>query len=147
MIQEIFNLLKNYSEKHKVIKSFQFGDSFNKEKTGEDIYPLLFLEYPFNITYNKNFKDISFAYYIIDQPKNSNSDSYESIQLMNKIEILNDILLIKLQLNDFEDFEDLITSNSLTYTEFENDLTVAIRTDLSIRVLRNINSCLDPINN
>lgn len=146
MILEIFNLIKNYAESHKMISSFDYGDSFNIEKTGENIYPQIYLEYPFTITYSKGYKDITITFYIIDIPRVDSHDEIESINLLDKLENINDVLLMKLDLNDWKEFTSLLSSNSLTLTEWMGDKTVAIRTEMTLRVLRNSNSCLEPIN-
>lgn len=144
MIKEIFNLIKDYANDHQMINSFNYGDTFNIEKTGEDMYPQVYIEYPFNIKYFKQYKEISITYYIIELPKEDQSDE---IDLLDKVETLNDILLMKLDLLDYDEFSSLEDATAITLTEWMGDKTVAIRTEVSFKVLRDLNSCNDPISN
>lgn len=142
MIKSIFNYVKDYATNHLMINSFNYGDNFNIIKTGEDQYPQMFLEYPFTINYIQKYKDITFAVYFIELPNESGTDD---IDLLEKVEHLNDIFLMKMDLLDHEEFSSLVSSNSLTLTEAFGDKVVAIRTEITLRVLRDLNACQEPI--
>ena len=144
MIQEIHDNLKALALSHLMVKSFEYGDSFTIEKTGETLYPNFFLEYPFSVVYTKGSKDVSFSWYIVDLPSEGYTDD---ISLLNKVEQINEDILSRLYLQDFEYFEIINSSNALTFTEFMGDNTIAIRTDISLRVLRSANNCEAPFQN
>lgn len=141
MIIEIFNLMKTIATSHNMINSFNHGDSFNIDKDGGVIHPEFYLEFPFNIPYDKSVKDITFSYYISDIPSEGQEDD---INLMNKIEIINDDILTFLDLKDFAEFDELISTNSITFNEWQGDNCVAIRTDITLRIKRKSNNCLAP---
>ncbi len=141
MIKEIINNLKELSLSHMMIKSFEKGDSFTIQKTGETLYPSVFLEYPFNIVYTKGSKTITFAYYIIDLPSEGYQDD---VELMDKVEQINDDLLMRMELLDYDWFHQVTNSNSITLTEWEGDNTIAIRTDITLTVDRDYNNCEAP---
>lgn len=141
MIKELVNYLKNVSTSHLMIKSFEYGDSFNIEKNGETSYPNIFLEYPFNLVYSKGFKDITFSFYVVDLPTEGYTDD---IELLNKVEQINEDILTRIYLQD--EYQ-IISTNSLTFTEWMSDNTIAIRTDITFRVSRTSNNCEAPFSN
>jgi len=141
MILEIFNKFKQIATSHLMIKSFNYGDNFVIQKTGENLYPNVFLEFPFTLNYDKSFVDISFTYYVSEIPSDS---QFDDINLLNKIEQINNDILMKMELNNYNEFENVNSVNSLTLNEWMGDKVVSIRTEISLRVLRIQNNCEAP---
>lgn len=141
MIQEVTDLFKNISERHQMLKSFLCDNIFEVQKSGDDLHPQLFLETPFSITYTTTAKDISFAFYITDIPSELADDK---TMLLSKVEQINDDILAFLQLSTELDYLEVININSLTLDEWMGDNCVAIRTDITLRFLRDINRCFTP---
>jgi hypothetical protein len=133
--------MKTIALSHNMINGFKHGDSFNIQKDGEDLHPQFYLEYPFNIPYDKAVKDITFAYYISDIPSEGQEDD---INLLNKLEQINDDILTFLDLKEFAEFDVLVSANSITFNEWQGDNCVAIRTDITLRLKRTSNNCLAP---
>lgn len=144
MIIEIFNLMKTIANSHNMINSFNYGDKFAIDKTGEAIHPEFYLEDTFNISNNESNEgvvNVSFAYYISDIPEQGQQDD---ISLTNKIAIINDDILAFLQLKQFAEFNRLLNWNSITMKEWQGDNCVVIRTELTLVVDRTSNNCLSP---
>ena len=74
MLKEIVNGMETLALSHLMIKSFEYGDSFNIQKNGETTYPSMYLEYPFNIVYSEATKTVSFSFYIVDLPSEDYDD-------------------------------------------------------------------------
>lgn len=140
MIKEINKILNDLANNHPMINSYEVGDNFDMQKTGESIYPMLFFEdNTFNINYLKGYKTFNLTYYIVEQPMESGEDY---IELMNKIEIINDNILQYLQLDNVDLVYEFSNINSIPLKEWMGDKTCAIRTEITFNVLREINNCL-----
>lgn len=145
MIIELINLFKRIADSHSMIYSFDKGDMFSIDKTGEALHPELYLETTFNINNDlstKQYKTVSFTYYLSDIPSEGQEDADI---LLSKIEQINEDITMTLQLKDFIEFSELLSYNSITLKEWNGDNCVAIRTELSFRILRTGNLCLAPI--
>lgn len=141
MILEIFNLIKTISTNHLMVKSFNYGDGYNLDKVGDEEVVQFYLEYPFNIQYVGSKKTISFSYYLLDIPNEGQSDD---IELLSKLEQINEDILMRLQLREYEEFQTIENINSLTLNEFQGNNSVAIRTEITLSVVRDSNSCFAP---
>lgn len=144
MIKNIHNMLKELALSHKMIKSFEYNDSFEIQKTGEDLYPLFFVEDNSDtITYEKGLKNYNLTYYIIELP----NESYEDyLELKNKIEIINDDILQYLILKDSDDYNSISNINSIFIKQWMSDSSITIRTELTFQILNNKNLCDSPFN-
>lgn len=135
MIKEIVNKIEVIASKHLLINSFQKGEQIDTQKNEQGLTEL-FLEYPFNILYTNTKKEVSFAYVIWTIPSES---KFDELECMNKLEKINDEVLYKLQIEKIFDIFDI---NSITLHEYEQNNSVAIRTELKIKELRDTNNCL-----
>jgi|SRR6478735_7110175 len=141
MLKKLIEKIKEISLSHLMIKSFMYGDNFNIQKDGELEYPNFYVEYPFNIIYNKNYKEISFSFFIADIPEEGQTDD---LSLISKLEQINDDILMKLDLNDYDEFGEILNINSITLNEWMGDRVVAVRTDITFKLLRNLDNCQAP---
>ena len=143
MLLSLVNLFRTLSTQHLMLQSFAYGDSFNIQKAGEDIHPQLYVEYPFTITYNVGYKDVAMTYYLSDIPGEA---QFDDVALLDKIEQINEDLLLRLQLLSYEEFSEVVSINALTLNQWQGDDCVAIRTEITFRIARNSNSCNAPFN-
>ena len=143
MIKKIFNLIKTISTSHMMIKSFDYGDAFSIQKAGNDLHPLFYLEFPFQINFFQGSKEVSFTYFISDIPAEGQQDD---ISLLSKIEEINDNIISRLQLRRYNEFEEITSVSSVTLNEWQGDNCVAISTEVTMRVTRDANNCEAPFN-
>lgn len=143
MIQQIFNGFQALALSHLMVKSFEYGDSFQIQKTGETQYPNVFLEYPFSIGYTPRVgsKTVTFAFYVTEIPLEGYSDD---IALLNKVEEINDNILQRMDLKTFSWFQEVVSISSITLDEWMGDNCVSIRTEITLRVDRRGNDCENP---
>lgn len=142
MIKEITNLFRTISSKHKMINTFSVGDIFDVQKTGNDLHVQLFLELPISIDYSNTSKSVSFSYYLSDIPSEKYDDQ---INILNRLELINDDILGYIALKEPSEFVFEISNiNSLTLTEWMGDNCVAIKTDVTLKILRDLDNCLTP---
>lgn len=142
MIKEINKLFKDIATSHLMINQFESGDTFNIQKK-DNIYPQLFLEDDSDsITYIKNYKSYSVAFYIFELPK---EDLRDYLELKHKIELINSDIIQQLFSIPSDIFHEISNVESLFLKEYSNDSVVAIRTQITFKVLNLNNLCESPI--
>jgi len=142
MIKEINKLFKDIATSHLMINSFESGDNFDIQKK-DNIYPQLFLEDDSDtINYIKNYKSYSVAFYIFELPKES---GFDYLELKHKIELINSDIIQQLFSLPSDIFYEISNVDSIFLKEWSNDSVVAIRTQLTFKVLNLNNLCESPI--
>lgn len=140
MITNIHDTFKTLADSHKMISSFRYNDKFAIEKTGQSLYPQLFLEDDPTIDYDLAIKTFSFTYYLIELPKEDQSDY---LQLQEKLESINDAFVVKF-VNEYRNIiEKAYTINAIFLKEWNGDQTVALRVEITFDTILDKNNCLD----
>lgn len=143
MIKEIKERFEQLANSHKMISDFLYNDKFSIERTGNDKYPLFFLEDDPTISYTNSVVTSNWTFYIIDIPK---EDQTDYLDLQDKIEEINRAFVLKFQL-EYDDLINTTTSiDSVFLKEWNSDNTCAIRTEISFTHISLKNNCLEPWN-
>jgi len=143
MIKELVNKLIEVAESHLMIKSTGYGDNWDIQKS-ENLYPNFFIEWPFNITYENSVKRVSLSWYITDLP---GEDQKDCLDLLNKVEQINEDILIRLTLGSYGEWNSIGSLNAVTLTEWMGDNVVGIRQEITFNILRTSNNCESPFKN
>ena len=138
LISDVINTLKDIALSHKDIESFDMGDQYLIEGNIEHQYPKFFLETPFNIVWATGdvpaYFVMSFAFYVLMNKKED--DTEDQIQGVSDSALITEQILTKIN-HEVSDFS-IELANSLTYNDTTNEGLSTTRTDLTLRVLRNV---------
>ncbi len=139
MIKNIKEMFESIANSHALINSFEYNDRFKIERTGETIYPQLFLEDDPAIDWST--QTLSYTFYLIEMPR---EDYADHLELQQKLFEINLAIVTKLQLQ----FRDILIStqniNSIFLKEWEGDNTISLRTEISFTFANLKNNCLEP---
>jgi hypothetical protein len=138
LISDVINTLKDIALSHKDIESFDMGDQYLIEGNLEHQYPKFFLETPFNIAWATGdfpaYFVMSFAFYVLMNKLEDNVE--DQIQGVSDSALITEQILTKIN-HEVSDFS-IELANSLTYNDTTNEGLSTTRTDLTLRVLRNV---------
>lgn len=131
-LKEIFN---SVSLQHIEIKEFYVGNSFSIAVSPRTKYPIVFMEIPYNISYNddQRLKTYQFALNILFKVKQD--DIEQSHAAMSKAEDIGDQILSKI-MDDYKS-EILLTGvRALSLDQFSDDYLSGMRYELTVNVNR-----------
>lgn len=157
MIKSIINTFYNISKRHKLIRSFVFNKLSKSIGSGEQNYPMCFLEEPIYIgdaTLNDGSVTVSLTFDIIMLPqafqnynvKQLTNEECESIShsiALNYVAFLNDMYKHKEEYDEseFNTSIHVLKYNFLTLRNFFDDAASGIRCSLLISVDNPISYC------
>ncbi len=143
MTIEIENLFERLARQHSMINSFKKGDNFEIQKTGEDQYPQMFFEDNSDqiILESEGSRNHSFTIYICELPNEAGTDYW---LLKDKIFQIAEDFKVKLDLEDYEEFEEVTNWNMIVLKEWMGDKVVAVRIEITFKILIDSNNCENP---
>ena len=139
-LDDIINVFKTVALSYNSPRlSFDMGDDYLIEGSQEHQYPKFFLETPFQIFWNstnqQSFYEVTFAFYVL--MNKAEDDIEDQIMGVSDSAIISERILTKIR-TDFHQVLSITTANSLTYNDMTNEGLSTCRTDITVKVLRNV---------
>jgi hypothetical protein len=119
------------------IKEFYEGNAFDAAISPKTVYPITFLEIPYNINYpdDRKFKTYQFAFLVLKKIKqDSAEDAHNAISWAEE---LGDAILSKIQ-NDYKKDFLLTGINALSLDNYSDDYLGGVRYNLTVTVIRDL---------
>lgn len=134
-LNDIKNAFNQVSLQHVDIKEFYVGDSFSVAVSPQTKYPIVFLEIPYNISYddNRRLKSYSFALLVLLKVQQDNINA--SHTAISNAEDIGDAILSKIQ-NDYKQQFIISGINALSLDQFSDDYLAGVRYELTATVNR-----------
>ena len=148
--KQIYELFYHISEKHKLIRSFRYGQTTKKQGIGEESHPLVFLEDPIYIndsTYNTGQVEVIVNFEILLTPqafKNWNVEQLTVIDCQNIAHsiALNFVAKIKEMSYDEEPTGiEVKNYNFITLENYFDNNAAGVRCTMTLLVKNPINYC------
>lgn len=144
-LNDIKNAFNKVSLQAIDIKEFVEGNRFDQAVSPKTVYPITFLEIPYNINYsdNRRLKTYQFSFLVLKKIKQDSTESAHDA--ISWAEDLGDAILSKIQ-NDYKQDFLLTGINALSLDQFSDDYLGGVRYNLTVTVNRDysVPKCYDP---
>lgn len=138
-IEELIDYFKEVSLKHKDVKDFLVGSYYDIAANTDDNYPLVFFEFPFQVTYNNNLDrpvdEVVFTFDVFLPSKiDSVKDDYVAI---SESKTIGDAIITYI-LNENKVGLKLTSINSISVREYSDDSVAGFRYDITALLVRDV---------
>lgn len=131
------NRIRHISISHKQITDFDYGEDFLLATGKGRDYPLVFLEIPYNLSYeipSNRFKSLQFALLVLMKPTNDAVD--EDHVLISKSETIGDAIVTRFQKEAAQIGFIIDSVNGISLREFSDDNVQGFRFEITGRFFR-----------
>jgi hypothetical protein len=144
----LVTLLGNVMESHKNVSSFSIGEIDDYTITGQDTYPMCFVELPLQTNFQNNSINWNIAFTVLSQTKHDRSDENQNINssmniAMDIVEALKDLPTagFTAYTNSNSYWVEPNSVDMITLTRFKDDFNAGVRVELTLGQLLPVNTC------